>query len=763
MPTTRIEEALLSRVPAHAPRLPLLVLLCGLLHVLACGSAALPGNQGEGTSEYGDDSGLPASSDGDQPVANVLLPAPTPERHASAQKFVELCSACHGDWAEGSSAPSLWDIGLTRDALVQKIALTMPPKDPSLCTDKCAEDMADYLLGEFAASARTCAGIRPSPRQLRLLNRREYANTVRSLFGSQLGTGEGVSESCGAHLFSFDPGAPVASVHVAGTFNGWSDSAWPMTYSAGDGRWLLERELAEGTHEFKYVVRSEGSGEPTWLSDPLLPQTGAYGNSSVTVQACTDTEERSAVDFSGLPAETRPVAFPFDTTVSSVIGTQQFEAYFDTAKKIAFAVDAPTALLGCDLAQDGEGCARAFLTSFGKRVFRRPLTDAELARYGALLVAQPDPEVAARTALTALLVSPHFLYRSELGTQQPDGTYLLTPHELASALSYTFVADMPDDALFAAAESGALASSDEIRAQAERLLKAPASRTAVTDFVLEWLGVDGVSALAREASEHPDFTTSLSESMATETRMLAEHVLFASTGTVGELLSADYTFANAQLASLYGMGGEFADGYRQVGYADDARAGVLGHASVLATYAHANQTSPVLRGLFVRRQLMCQRFGEPPPNAGTVPELDPSLSTRQRFDMHSTESCASCHVHIDALGFGFEHFDTLGRYREREGEHLVDARGEITGLTNLRDGSAAAFATPRMLAPLLVESEATHSCVSKQSYRFIRGALDSGLQYCALKFVRGRYRASKGKILEALLASVESVDFRYRY
>ena len=752
-----------SRTAASERLVRACVFVCCVLPLTACHVSTVGTEHHATEPGDADGSGLPPSSDGDEPVLNVLAAAPSVGDHAAAQTFVELCSACHGDWAEGSSAPSLWSLPRTRADLIAKIEQTMPPKDPALCSGACAETMADYLISQFGEGARKCEGIPPSPRQLRLLTRREYQNTVRTLLGAHV-SGDGVpTQRCGSYTFSFDPGAAVASVHVAGTFNAWADAAWPMTYSESDRRWTLTRELAPGQHEFKYVVRSAGDAAPDWRADPTLPQTGAYGNSALTIASCESEPAPEGLDFSSLPSETRPVAFPFATTVRSVVGTQQFEAYFDTAKKVAFAIRDLRGLVGCDLALDRAGCGRTFLSVFGKRAFRRPLTSAELERYLALLTTGDDAEEAARTTVAALLASPGFLYRSELGSRQADGSYLLTPHELASALSYTFVADMPDDALLAAADQGELANEAQLRAQAERLLKKPESRSAVATFVLEWLGVAGVTALTRGESEHPEFTPSLRASMRAETERLVQHVLFESSGSVTELLSADYTFANAELATLYGMEGEFDGTLRKVPYGDGARAGVLGHASVLATYAHENQTSPVLRGLFVRRQLLCQRFGEPPPNAGTVPALDPGLSTRERFDMHSSESCASCHVHIDGVGFGFEHFDELGAYREREGSHELDAQGEITGLGSLRDGTHAAFGSPRELAPLLSESEATHRCVAKQSFRYIRGALDSGLQYCALKYVRQRYRESKGRILEALLASVESVDFRYRY
>src|SRR5690606_9777345 len=137
---------------------------------------------------------------------------------------------------------------------------------------------------------------------------------------------------------------------------------------------------------------------------------------------------------------------------------------------------------------------------------------------------------------------------------------------------------------------------------------------------------------------------------------------------------ADYTFANADLAEIYGMSGATGSELVRTPWPDGARAGLLGHASVLASYAHSDQSSPILRGLFVRQTLLCQSVGSPPPNAGGVPEVDPSATTRERFRQHTDDDfCRSCHQYIDGVGFGFERFDALGRLRETENGHPIDA------------------------------------------------------------------------------------------
>jgi len=738
------------------------------LGLLAGCQGRVDGEPAGSTAEQGDGAnGLPSSPDGDEPVSNVLALVPSEKTQAAAQTYLTLCSACHGDWGEGSSAPSLWKMGLDRDALVDKIDRSMPPKDPTLCTGQCAEDLADYVLTQFSEKALACEGITPSPRQLRLLNRREYANTVRTLFGlsdTQDGSATKSAKKCGDYTFRYAGNKDAASVSVAGTFNDWSETAWPMTYSAAAGAWVLTKPLENGEYELKYVVHQTAGDQAQWVVDATLPSTQNNGNSLLRLD-CTDggTTAPTTLDLSKLPLETRPQAYAFDTSVASAVGTAQFEAYFDTAKALVGSLPTPESVVSCDFGVDRVGCAHELVTGFGKRVFRRPLSADEAKRYESLFASVDDVVDAVRTTLTAMLVSPHFLYRTEIGVAQADGSYLLTPYEIASALSYLFLADMPDEQLLMAADKGELGDEGAIRAQAERLLKNKASRVAVSDFVLQWLGVAGVAALQRDPTAFPDFNLGLAQDMREETRSFAEHVVFESKGTLNELLTADYTFVNTRLAKHYGMTGDFGDKLALTPYQDDRRAGVLGHASVLSVFAHSNQTSPVLRGLFVRRQVMCQRFGDPPPNAGAVPTPDPSMSTRERFDMHAQDSCASCHKHIDPLGFGFEHFDVLGRGREMDGTHPIDANGELSGSTVLSDEDAQAFDSPQELSTLLVDSPATHACASKQSYRFMRGALDNGLQYCAVKFVRQRYRESGGKILSALLAAVESIDFRYRY
>jgi hypothetical protein len=293
-------------------------------------------------------------------------------------------------------------------------------------------------------------------------------------------------------------------------------------------------------------------------------------------------------------------------------------------------------------------CVGEFIERFGRRVYKRALSDEELTRYQELVSVQTSLDVGLRVLLRVMLASPEFLYRSEIGELEGD-VARLTAWEVATLLSYSFWGTTPDEELLDAAESGALDDSAGIEAQARRLLDDPRARETVGTFALQWLGSSAWSG-RQSAALFPAFDLELGR-WPTERRFVGRRVR---RGAFQDLFIADRTVAAPRLVELYG-----ADAAGLLPQA--RRAGLLSHASVLASYAHSDQTSPVRRGLFVRSRLMCMELGTPPANAGAVPEVDPDSSTRERFEQHSdSPQCASCHRSIDPLGFGFRHFDAIG-------------------------------------------------------------------------------------------------------
>ena len=420
----------------------------------------------------------------------------------------------------------------------------------------------------------------------------------------------------------------------------------------------------------------------------------------------------------------------FDNNASALVVSPLLADQLGAAAEeiAAVALGNPSAILPCDPATTGETeCASLFIETFGKRAFRRPLGEADRARYLALHAAVAEKEgffEGAEAVVTAMLQSPHFLYRTELGGAAKDGLVTLTPHEVASELSYLFWGTMPDDELFAAADAGQLATADQIGSQAERLLADPRSDAVLDRFVEQWLLVGNVVNVPKDEGVYPGFGAEIRAAMREETRTVFRSVLRGETPTLAALFTSDRTLVSPALAAFYGLPGEPAGpgGLVQIDLSGTERIGVLTHGSVLATHAHPTDSSPIHRGKLVRTRVLCQDL--PPPPAGfnvQPPPLDPSLTTRERYTAHSSEEpCKSCHRLIDPIGFGFERFDGVGRGRETENGKPIDASGEIVGSA----ATNGAFEGTAGLAATLAQSPDSAACYSLQWLRFAYGVAE---------------------------------------
>ncbi len=611
------------------------------------------------------------------------------------------------------------------------------------------------------------------PRQLRLLTRREYNATVQEVL-SALGhkdafagapgeacvadAGCAISEeSCVAGACAKDPcnlktfylpanGASYGSVVVAGSFNAWgaTDAAggYAMTYVPELDAWVTKRALPDGEHAYKLVA--DGT---LWMTDPLSPATvddGFGGTNSLLVVACEGVSAPESADASlsaGFPVESRPEGYPFDNHASALVTSVHVEQYLRAGARIADVLTANTeATMGCSASE--VGCVQGFIERLGKLMFRRPLTVDEAARYGALYAAQPDDATALRVVVRVMTSSPYFLYRFELGAPAGDGVYLLSPYEVASALSYGLWGTMPDEALFDAAATGALGTTEGIVAQAERMLDDARAEPLLRTFAAQWLGIESLTDAERRADLYPLWNAELAASMQEQTVRFFSDVVLGEQGSFDDLYLADHSAIDAGLAEIYGAE-PVSDGFQERTLPEERRAGLLGQASVLSATSHSDQTSPVRRGVFVRTRLLCETFGTPPANAGTVPDIDPNATTRERFGQHSEDpACASCHTRIDPIGFGFEAFDAMGQYRTEENGLPIDASGQLT----LNEGETA-FATLPELGRALAESEAAKHCFVEQTFRFAKGDLASYADGC---------------VLDALTAHFEDKDLRIR-
>jgi hypothetical protein len=425
------------------------------------------------------------------------------------------------------------------------------------------------------------------------------------------------------------------------------------------------------------------------------------------------------------------------------------------------------AILPCDPAVVGETeCARAFAIEFGARAYRRPLRDDEVERALALWSAgQTDATFADGVRLVAagFLQSPYFLYHVEVGTPAVDGEEVvaLDDYELASRLSYFLWDSMPDDELTLAAADGSLASPDVLEAQVRRMLEDPQAGIAIGDFHVQWLGVDALASVEKDPELFPAWTPTIADAMTTETRMFADWVVRESDGKLATLLSAPTTFADAELAALYGVSrpdAVAADAFVQVDLDPTQRGGVLTHAGMLAAHSHDNQTSPVFRGKVVRENLLCTALPPPPDDVDdTPPGLDPTLPTKERFEQHRDDpACSGCHELMDPIGFGLEHYDAMGAWRTMDGENPVDAMGQLVG-TDV-DGD---FDGALGLADKLAGSETVRACVVHQWMRYGLGRFEQPEDACTEDNLMTRFAESDGDLHELVVAIATSRAMRY--
>jgi hypothetical protein len=443
------------------------------------------------------------------------------------------------------------------------------------------------------------------------------------------------------------------------------------------------------------------------------------------------------------------------------------EKYMQAAESLAAAAarNLP-ALLPCDPATTDEAaCARKFVEQFGRRAYRRPLSAAEIDRLSRVYAAgreQASFEAGIELVIRAALQSPNFLYRVEYGMPARPGDKLvrLTQHEIAARLSYLIWSTMPDESLAAAADSGELETAEQIAARAERMFDDPRARKALPEFYRQWLGLGSLASVGKDSRVHPEFDSALREAMSAELPAFVEHVLWSADRRLGTLLTASLGFVSGPLANLYGVSAPAGSGPQLATLDPEERAGVLTQAGFLAVHSLPNQSSPVRRGKFVRERVLCQEAPAPPPNLNvTPPEVDASRSTRERFAEHTeSAACSTCHELMDPIGFGFESYDAIGRFRRTDGTKPIDSSGWIVRSQDL-DG---AFANARGLAMKLAGSRQVHDCVATQSFRYAMGRFEDGADSCSLGELRQAFSESGGDLRKLMIAITQTKAFLYR-
>lgn len=463
----------------------------------------------------------------------------------------------------------------------------------------------------------------------------------------------------------------------------------------------------------------------------------------------------------GFPEE--PVILGFDNNREAIsISDVLVERYRDAAELLAAAVvEDPArraAVVGCDAAQ--EGCLEGFVRGFGRRAYRRPLEDDEVAALVALgldaMAEDDEPELGTRLVLEAMLQSPSFLYRVELGTPDPDDPTrrMLTGYEVATRLSYLVLASTPPDALLDAADAGALHDADGVEAGLRTLLADPRAPERLGGFYRQWIDVVELDDVHRDPAAFPGWGEPLRASMREEVdRLLQAHLLGG--GDLLDVLTTDRTWVDGELAALYGVSAP-GTGWAEVSLPPEReRGGLLTTAAILTVTGRQGVTTPIERGKFVREALLCHAMPPPPPDIPMVASPEPGQSDRERLEQHRADpTCAGCHDLLEPLGFGLSRYDAIGALQ------TVDAQGQPISAEGSFDGGAPEFDGAAQLQAALHDDPDVSACVVRQVHRYAFGRAETPDDACTLDGLRVELEGS-GRSFEALLvALVRSDAFR---
>ncbi len=416
--------------------------------------------------------------------------------------------------------------------------------------------------------------------------------------------------------------------------------------------------------------------------------------------------------------------------------------------------------------------SRAILERFASRAYRRPVTEGELTKLMKLvdLVAQKGDsfERGIQLAIQAVLVSPQFLFRVELGSRalstkkKTDATTpveMIGDFELASRLSYFLWSSMPDDELWRAALDGSLRSTDTMEKQVRRMLRDPKAHALVENFAGQWLQLRNLKSLNPDRGRFPSFDDKLRDAMIRETELFFEAVMRGDSSVL-DFVDSDFTYVNERLARHYGLSGVKGEQFRRVRLKKGhERGGLVTQASILTVTSNPTRTSPVKRGKWVLEQLLGTPPPPPPPNVPVLTEDAKALTAatlRLRMEQHrSKASCAVCHNKLDPLGFGLENFDAVGAWREQDGGVPVDASGTLP--------SGESFRGPKELKSILK----THTpeftrCLTEKMLTYALGRGLEDYDRCAVDQILKSLESSRYRFSALVLGIVNSDPFQKR-
>jgi hypothetical protein len=711
----------------------------------------------------------------------------------------KYCLDCHtGKDAEGGisldecteAAARSTDRGIWLKVIRQVQGQAMPPRDAEQPTEAERAELSEWISG-FALKPDCSQGERPGRVTLRRLNRTEYNNTVRDLFGITLTPAdEFPSDDVGYGFDNIGDVLTVSPVLLERYLQAAEDVAQAVIYAADaetaptqklDGKSLGRTGNFGHDVEFpkagNYIIRVKAAGELAGTDPPAMA-------------IAFDGKMRKKFDVSN----PKPMFRDFEIRTTASAGKHRIDIGFlndfsgtdpRTKKKVdrnlaveRILVVGPIGVMPDPLPEPHQRFfkkpidpkaereqqyeqAKDILRPLASRAFRRRATDAEIEALGQVFEAAryegQSIERAMQASVTALLVAPSFLFRVEQEAS-PGKIRRLDDFEVASRLSYFLWSTMPDDQLFRAAARGELRTDEQVVAQAMRMLEDERSRALVENFAGQWLQLRSLEEITPDRGQFKEFDDDLRAAMRRETEEFFWAIV-RNDRSVLEFLDADYTYVNGRLAKHYGIPEISGDEFVRVSVDREKRGGLLGQASVLTVTSNPTRTSPVKRGKWILENLFA---APPPPPPPDVPELAEgggeklTGGLRQRMEQHrENPSCAACHQLMDPLGFGLENYDAVGAWRTKDGEFEVDAGGELPGGRNFRG--------PKELRQVLLDRrDEFRRCLAEKLLTY---ALGRGLEWydaCAVERIAERSAAEGDRFSVFVAEIVKSPAFRKR-
>ncbi len=459
--------------------------------------------------------------------------------------------------------------------------------------------------------------------------------------------------------------------------------------------------------------------------EPVVPVCEATGVTGV--QRLTRSEyDRTVADLLGttsrpgqrFPDDNRANVFDNNAQVNGVTALTA-AAYFEAAEVLATEVvtQRPLSVISCEPSAEltADACASQILGRLVRRAYRRPVEAAELEAVLAVYRAAQAQghDVALQNAIHAVLVAPQFLFRGTAATL--GAAHALDEHALATRLSYLLWGSMPDDALSLNAEQGQLAKPEVLQAEIKRMLADARASALVDSFAGQWLSLRLLDVAEPDAALFPEFTAGLKSDMLAESQAFL-HAIFADGAPMRDLLTAPYTFVNANMAAYYGLPAPSSAGFARVDLSGSERRGILTQASLLTVTSNPDRTSVVRRGKWILDSLLCQPL-PPPPNgvSVTLPDAQASANKFEQLAQHrSSPICNGCHSIVDPLGFALEAYDPIGRVRS------VDETGRpLYTIGTLPDGTVVNGA--RELVEHLATTGQFESCMATNLLTYALG------------------------------------------